>query len=335
MSAVQNPDAVRPRASSMTIEVTTHCSLKCVGCARTVAKTAGAWRDRHMSADLFARVCDHLPPLERLTLHGIGEPTLNPDYPAIVAMAAATGRFQVIGANSHALARDADYYRRLVETGLNELYVSVDSLTQAVADRTRTGTRVPLLRRRLEAFAEMGLPVFITLVASRFNLHDVAATLDALNDIGPFPVSVQEFVDLGVPEGCLTAGDRRALSDVLDHAASRCTRLSISRTLSLAKTWEAPAICADPWSGFGVTVDGYLTPCCLMWDPAPLGHLNLGVLSVEAALASPAYRAFLAAYLVAAPSFCDGCQKNTRPVSAKCLPLSRHPAERELAAVHQ
>jgi len=324
---------IRPRASSLTIEVTTHCSLKCVGCARTLAKEAGTWQDRHMSADLFSRVCDHLPPLERLTLHGIGEPTLNPDYPSIVAMAAATGRFAVIGANSHAMARDAEYYRRLIDLGLNELYVSVDSLTQEVADRTRTGTRVNLLRRRLEAFAAMELPVFITLVASRFNLRDIATTLDALNGLGAFPVSVQEFVDLGLPEGCLTAADRQVLAVLLDDAGTRWPRLSISRTLSLATGWAAPAICSDPWSGFGVTVDGYLTPCCLMWDPAALGYLNLGTLLLESALESPAYRSFLAAYLSSAPSFCDGCQKNTREVETRFVQLMRHPAERAPEAI--
>lgn len=328
MSGHPGIDAIRPRASSLTIEVTSHCSLQCVGCARTLAKAAGTWQDRHMSAELFARIRDHLPPLDRLTLHGIGEPTLNPNYPSIVAMAAATGRFAVIGANSHAMARTSDYYRRLIELGLNELYVSVDSLTQEVADRTRTGTRVNLLRRRLEAFAAMGLPVFITLVASRFNLHDVPTTLDTLNRIGAFPVSVQEFVDLGLPEGCLSTGDRRALGALLDEGDSRWPRLSISRTLSLATHWQAPAICADPWSGFGVTVDGYLTPCCLMWDPAALGYLNLGTLSLESALESAAYCSFLSAYLSSAPSFCDGCQKNTREVETKFIQLMRHPAAR-------
>lgn len=325
----RHPDigAIRPRASSLTIEVTTYCSLKCVGCARTLAKEAGTWQDRHMSGELFARICDHLPPLERLTLHGIGEPTLNPDYPSIVAMAAATGRFQVIGANSHAMAREPAYYRRLIDLGLNELYVSVDSLTQEVADRTRTGTRVHLLRRRLEAFVAMGLPVFITLVASRFNLHDISTTLDTLNRIGAFPVSVQEFVDLGLPEGCLAAGDRQALGALLDEGDSRWPRLSISRTLSLAAAWEAPSICSDPWSGFGVTVDGYLAPCCLMWDPAALGYLNLATLSLESALESPAYRSFLSAYLSAAPSFCDGCQKNTRAIETRFVQLMRHPAD--------
>jgi len=328
-------DAIRPRASSLTIEVTSYCSLKCVGCSRTLAKAAGTWQDRHMSADLFARICDHLPPLERLTLHGIGEPTLNPDYPSIVAMAASTGRFKVIGANSHAMARTPDYYRRLIDLGLNELYVSVDSLTQEVADRTRTGTRVNLLRRRLESFAAMRLPVFITLVASRFNLHDISNTLETLNRIGAFPVSVQEFVDLGRPDGCLLAGDRQVLGAMLDTGESRWPHLSISRTLSLATNWAAPSICSDPWSGFGVTVDGYLTPCCLMWDPAALGYLNLGTLSLEAALESPAYRSFLSTYLSAAPSFCDGCQKNTREVETKFIQLMRHPAAPALEISHR
>lgn len=323
-------EGVCPRPTSMTIEVTSYCSLKCVGCARTIGKAAGLWEDRHMSAALFERICDHLPPLERLTLHGIGEPTLNPDYPAIVQTAARSGRFTVIGANTHAMTRSPEYYQRLVDLGMNELYVSVDSLTQEVADRTRAGTRVDQLRDRLESFARMGLAVRITVVASRFNLHDLPATLDALDAIGPCPVFIQEFVDLGRPEGCLTVDDRNVLAAILRAGEARWGRLSLHGTLSLSDGWQAPPICADPWTGFGVTVDGFLTPCCMMWNPAELGFLNLAECSLEAALRSPQYLAFLGKYLAEAPSFCDGCQKNARPVATPFVPLLRHPVAHDL-----
>ena len=80
----------------------------------------------------------------------------------------------------------------------------------------------------------------------------------------------------------------------------------------------------------GVTVDGYLTPCCMMWDPAPLGHLNLGERSIDDAFQSRSTRRSSTSYLAAAPGFCSGCQKNTRQVTARFIPLMRHPADRQL-----
>lgn len=49
--------------------------------------------------------------------------------------------------------------------------------------------------------------------------------------------------------------------------------------------------------------------------------------ALDARLESPAYQLFVSA----APSYCDGCQQNTREVVTKLVPLMRHPAERELA----
>jgi MoaA/NifB/PqqE/SkfB family radical SAM enzyme len=284
-----------------------------------------------MSADLFARICDHLPPLTRLTLHGIGEPTLNPEYPQIVTLAGQSGKFKTICANSHALSRDARYYQGLFDAGLTELYVSVDSLTQEVASRVRTGTRVDLLQRRLAEFAALKLPVSVTLVASRFNLSDIAETLTTLNTIGAFTVCIQEYVDLGRPEGCLTRSDRAALGSLMDEHRARWSNLQLKGTLSIGKTWTPDAICSDPWLGMGITVDGYLTPCCMMWDPATLGYLNLGTRSLADALQSAEYRSFADRFMIAAPDFCDGCQKNSRPVAQPLIHLLRHPAERELA----
>jgi MoaA/NifB/PqqE/SkfB family radical SAM enzyme len=319
-------DDIQPQIGSMTVEVTTHCSLRCVGCSRTVGREVGEWRDRHMAASLFARICGHLPRLARLVLHGIGEPTLNPEYRTIVEMAARSGRFDVIWANTHALSRTIDYYRALVDAGLSHLAVSVDSLTQQVADRTRTGTDVARLRARLHQLASLPIPVSLTMVASRFNIDDMPATFDALNAIGPFEVQLQPFFDLGRADGCLTRDDiARVRGLVADESPARWPNLTIGPVLSLSGT-EPPALCDAPWSGPAVTVDGYLTPCCVMWDPSVLGFIDVAAVSVEDALSLPAFSSFLAAYLRRAPGFCGACQINRRPVHDTFVALQRHPA---------
>lgn len=89
-----------------------------------------------------------------------------------------------------------------------------------------------------------------------------------------------------------------------------------------------PALCDAPWTGPAVTVDGYLTPCCVMWDPATLGYINIADISVEAAFALPSFQRFLAGYLQRAPGFCGGCQNNARPVAESFVPLLQHPSER-------
>jgi MoaA/NifB/PqqE/SkfB family radical SAM enzyme len=282
-----------------------------------------------MAASLFGRICRHLPAIDRVTLHGIGEPTLNPEFPAIVEIAARSGRFGGICVNTHAQSRTADYYRDLVARGISELYVSVDSLTQSVADCTRTGTRVDVLRRQLERFVSMDLPVFITTVASRFNVDDLPATFDALNGLGRFTVNVQPFFDLGRPDGCLSPDDCARIRYLFTQQPDRWPQLVINSALSLSDRTPG-SFCPDPWCSVGVTVDGYLTPCCLMWDPAILGHLDLADVALEDALGGTAYRDFLADFVRTPPPFCQGCLKSPRPVARAAGRVDRHPVMREV-----
>lgn len=58
------------------------------------------------------------------------------------------------------------------------------------------------------------------MVASRFNIDDIATTLGALDAIGRFAVQVQQpFFDLGRPDGCRTPGDLARLRRDLGDAA--------------------------------------------------------------------------------------------------------------------
>ncbi|MES1255086.1 MAG: radical SAM protein [Acidobacteriota bacterium] len=330
MSQGLTADDIRPRITSMAVEVTTACSLKCVGCARTIGHAAGVWHDRHMSAALFARICPNLPRLRLVMLHGIGEPTLNPEYPRIVECAARSGRFDVVSANTHALSRSIAYYRGLVDAGMSHLAISVDSLTQEIADRTRTGTDVRRLRAQLEGIAALPVAVTITVVASRINRTDIVQTLDTLDGLGRFLVHVQPFLDLGHPEGCLTPDDTRALHHLVTQGAdTRWANLTIQSSLVFGGASEG-TLCDAPWASPAVTVDGFLTPCCVMWDPATLGFVNVAEMSVEAAFARPSVQAFLEAYVQRAPGFCRACHMNSRPVQDAFVPLLRHPSRREI-----
>lgn len=314
--------------TAMTVEVSTSCSLSCVGCARTIGKSQGRWRDEFMSADLFRRICPNLPDLQRLNLNGIGEPTLNPDYLDIVSIAGRSGRFDSIFVTTHGLARTAFYFRQLAEAGMTNLSISVDSLTQSVADATRTGTDVARLRRRLEELSTLPIAIAITTVASRFNKDDLSKTFDALNVIGGFAVNVQPYLDLGRPEGCLTPAERAEVRDLVMSGRWPKLRMGINSPIVAS---DAFTVCNSPWASPAVTVDGYLTPCCVMWDPATLGYLSIAEMTVAEAFERSSYQAFLRNYMQCAPAFCAACSNNVRPVAEQFVALMRHPSERTVA----
>ena len=70
------------------LEVTNRCNLKCLTCPQS-------WGMEEESADLspaqVEALIGQLPSLRRVVLHGIGEPTQNPELPAIIRAVTSVG----------------------------------------------------------------------------------------------------------------------------------------------------------------------------------------------------------------------------------------------------
>lgn len=63
------------------LETTNRCNLKCEGCIIYHGKREV---DRDVSLQEVIEITDQLPRLERVILHGIGEPLLNKALPEII-----------------------------------------------------------------------------------------------------------------------------------------------------------------------------------------------------------------------------------------------------------
>lgn len=296
----------------LTIETTTWCNLACAGCSRTVGMAAGAWSNIHMPASQFARIMPNLPRAQQASLHGVGEPTLNPDIVDIIGLAKGSGRFDEILLVSNGQNKNPGIYRRMMEAGLDRLHISVDSLVPDIAEKCRKGTRLGLLRDTLAALHEMGLPITINIVASRFNQQDIPNTLSVLNGFGPAEVLVQQYIDLGNPDGCLDDGQRGRLRATLTALRADLPNLRLNLHGMMAGTLEE--ICSSPWTSLAVTVEGFLTPCCVNFDPAVLRGADLARRPFNEIWVSAAMQDFLRDYLIAAPAFCAGCHMNGRPI---------------------
>src|SRR5690242_8999463 len=71
-----------PLPRELYLESTNRCNELCDQCPRTHLKREP---DRDLSLAEVIAITDQLPVLERVVLHGLGEPMLNPALPAIAA----------------------------------------------------------------------------------------------------------------------------------------------------------------------------------------------------------------------------------------------------------
>ena len=262
-----------------------------------------------MPKETFARILDNLPPSELGILQGVGEPTLHPDYAELCRIATRSGKFDALYMNTNALARDPDLHVELKEAGLTGFYVSVDSLTPEVAARVRAGTDTEKLAGRLRRLRDLGLPVAVALVVSRANLHDITATLRALRDIGVTSVNIGRLIGFEGGLEPLDRAERRALAGILDEVRRDCPDMPISY---FDEPERIAPYCVAPWLDPAVNVDGYLTPCCVNFDPSVFGGIDLARVSFAEAWNSAAVQDFLRAYIAEKPSFCTNCIADNR-----------------------
>ena len=115
-----------PLPRSLYLETTSRCNSLCETCILTFG---GREPQKDLAWEEFLRVVDQFPALERVLLHGIGEPLLNRDLPRMIAHLRVRGATVLFNTNAITLSRRV--CRTLVDAGLDELRVPLDGTTAA------------------------------------------------------------------------------------------------------------------------------------------------------------------------------------------------------------
>jgi len=307
------------RLRRLQIEVTTSCNLFCQECSRTIGVREGTWTDKHLTLENFDRLIENSPPAEVLVLQGVGEPTLNPELLQITASARASGRFKYITLNSNAVTRTPEYFRQLREAGLDYVCVSVDSFNPEIAERCRSGTRVPKLKRLLrEIYREFGV-IVISMVASKLNMFDLPATLEELNAMGEallptkrFTVEIQPVINYqddtsNQPRTMFNRRELEMLRDMLAAIGDALPRLVLSLNTAPIEKPKPGQRCGRPFFSPFITVDGFMTPCCTSFDPATYQHTNILYTPMTEAWSSSPVKGWLEKFFDEGDEICRGC----------------------------
>src|ERR1700761_6659438 len=104
------------------LETTNRCNLLCTTCPRTFEELEP---EKDMSWDLFTSIIDQFPRIERVVLHGVGEPMLVKELPRMIRHLKERGIYVLFNTNGTLLAPRKR--REIIETGLDELRVSLDA----------------------------------------------------------------------------------------------------------------------------------------------------------------------------------------------------------------
>ncbi len=113
------------------IEPTTRCDFSCVYCA------GRRFPPGDMSLELYETIINSLPGLRYLELQGEGEPLLHPSF--FDKVKTARDRKIIVSTITNGNSLNADRSRKMLESGLNTLFISIDTPHPEKFKRIRGG----------------------------------------------------------------------------------------------------------------------------------------------------------------------------------------------------
>src|SRR5689334_3145690 len=137
--------ATLPR--SIYIEPTSRCNELCQQCPRTLLSRED---DRDLSFENFRLIVDQFPVLDRVVLHGLGEPLLNKDLSRMISYLKARGTYVLF--NSNGILLNAKRGQALIDAGLDEYRLSMDGATREMYAQVRGVDAFDKIWRNMRAF---------------------------------------------------------------------------------------------------------------------------------------------------------------------------------------
>ena len=323
------PLTLRPELPrSLYLETTSRCNSLCETCILTFG---GREPQKDLGWDEFRRVVDQFPALERVLLHGIGEPLLNRELVPMIRHL--KGRGATVLFNSNAITLRARLGRELIASGLDELRVSLDATTPATYARVRGVDAYAKVVANLEAFREAKREAGVThprvslwFTGLRDNIEEIAGLVPLAVRVGADGINLQRLVYNGLglatkeqslygrlqerEAALIRATEAAAREAGVGFSASGATAPEVSLTpVRDDRPWSA---CRRPWSLVYVTVHGNVLPCCIApWITEHYEGIILGNLyrqSLEEIWWGPRYLDFRSAIQTdAPPEPCRGC----------------------------
>ena len=319
-----------PLPEELYIEVTNSCNSRCETCVHTFRAPEP---QRDMTLDEFRGLVDQVPVLRRVVLHGVGEPLLNHDLPAMIAYLKRRAAPPHVLFNSNAILLTRQWQEALLEVGLDEYRISTDAAHAELYARIRGVDAFDRMVANVAAFARRiveagsGPQLSLWCTAIQENLGDLPDLVRLAHRLGVGEVYVHRMVyhggGLAREEQSIFRAMHAAEEALLAEAESLAEELGILFKASGATTPRGSLMSSDgdprPWahcrrpaSLMYISANGNVLPCCL----SPFTTRDYGGLILGNAFQTPLagiwngelYDRFRAALQTDAPwESCDRC----------------------------
>jgi MoaA/NifB/PqqE/SkfB family radical SAM enzyme len=227
-----------------------------------------------------------LPELQRAVLHGIGEPLLNRELPAMIRHL--KGREMQVLFNTNGILLNERMQEELIDSGLDEVRISLDAASPSGYKTMRDSDNFNLLVDNLHSFARrlksrklLKPKLSLWFLGSKENIAELPDLIELSSVMGIGEVYLQRLVYFLDSEGYGVATSHNTLTDpevavqeVIKQSQEKALQLGIHLTASGLSDpvdsirgrdgdqtpWKG---CIRPWEVIYITAYGNVLPCCI------------------------------------------------------------------------
>ncbi len=280
---MQTESSILKLPKHLYLETTSRCNLRCRGCILH----RGGWEpQRDLSLKELIMICDQLPKLERVALHGIGEPILNKELPDMIQYLKKRKAFVFF--NSNGILLDEICQNQLIDTDLDELRISLDAASPTGYKTVRNSDKFNLIVRNVQAFSERITSLNVShpklslwYLGTRENISEIPGFVRLAATLGITEVYLQRLVYFQDHEGYGLARSEKTLMDSnatvaeLIHKSYEIAKQSgvkfnasgLSNPLESLQTGNRNPLpwkrCYRPTTLMYITANGNVLPCCI------------------------------------------------------------------------
>lgn len=258
---------LRGMPTEMTVELTSHCQLKCEFCPRVFAVTQGDIFG-HMDYDYFTTIgASFFPHLDYLNLSGgLGESLLHPRFVDAIVFARNCNSKMIISISTNCCGEKT--VERLDEVGgrLDFIQISIDGIGAKYDNVVGVNGAFQMFERNVKKLlSSYPKEIRFNTVVTPHNFGDLQEMVSILHDWGAKKIYFNTrnimATDIGEEYYRFYCTDEYARA--MDHLSERCTALSLEND-RFKMTMKNIGIsgCQNMWNNFYISWDGHLLPCC-------------------------------------------------------------------------
>jgi len=302
-----------PLPTFIQIEPTTKCNFNCIMCTR---KTLNQKRlNKDLTLEEFKEILRQIPTVRKIKLQGLGEPLMNPYLHEIVAYGRELGISFTTTVNGSLLSgRNLE----MILQFFDEVVISLDTTDRERYSMIR-GHKMyddiiknikECVKRKRETMRRINIG--INSVISHLNYDEIPKLVELSKSLGVDYISIVEVENWKIPteKGYVYEASfinkAREVKQKIHEYVEMCRKEGF--TIYFSSSEKRKLKCRWPFDSCFITVDGYVTPCCIRMDPEAINFGNIFEKPFKKIWNSEKYRMFRRSMIRNLPNpCCDNC----------------------------